>query len=164
MFTRILLYITILLLGCVLGANIYNSVVDAPNWGSAIPASLDAAKQYFAVADPGSFYRVASPAAQVAGLLSIIFGWRLGGRMRILTALALALAVLGDVMTFTYFYPRNAIMFGANVFSNEELTNAWTGWTFMNHIRSAIVLAAVLCELAALSHFERRTVARWSAY
>lgn len=156
MLKRLVLYIAIILLGCTLGANIYTSVVDAPNWGAAIPASLAAAKQYFTVANPGSYFRVVSPAAQVAALLALIVGWRSGGWFRGLAAAALLLAVLGDVLTFAYFYPRNEIMFGSEVHSSEMLQNAWSGWASMNHVRSAALAAALLCELAALSVFERR--------
>jgi hypothetical protein len=53
---RLLIYLAIVLLGGVLGANVYNSVVDAPNWGAAIPGSLAAAKSYFSQANPGTFF------------------------------------------------------------------------------------------------------------
>lgn len=158
--SRIIIYISIVLVGCLLGANVYTSVVDAPNWGSSIPASLDAAKQYFAVANPGTYFRMFSPAAQVAALLSLIVCWRTGGRVRVLAASALVLVVAGDVMTFAYFYPRNAIMFGYEAYPTDVLKEAWRGWSAMNHVRSAIIFAAVLCELAALSGYERRSAMR----
>lgn len=155
---RIFFYTAIILMGCVLGANVYNSVVDAPNWGSALPASLDTAKTYFATANPGTFYRVASPAAQAAALLCLIFAWRSGGWTRGLAAAALLLTISGDVLTFTYFYPRNAIMFGPRPALTEDLINAWSTWSTMNHLRSAIILAALIAELAALSGLERKAV------
>lgn len=155
--SRIIIYAAILLLACVFGANVYTSVVDAPNWGSSIPASLDTAKQYFAVANPGTFFRMVSPAAQIAALLSLIVCWKYGGSVRLLAAAALLLAVLGDVMTFAYFYPRNAIMFGSGTYPVEALRETWSSWSTMNHVRSTVILAAVICELAALSGLERRS-------
>jgi hypothetical protein len=65
------------------------------------------------------------------------------------------LAVSTDVMTFAYFYPRNEIMFGPAQHPTDVLQDAWNGWTTMNHVRSALVLTATLCELAALSTVER---------
>jgi len=158
---RILIYIAILFLAGVLGANVYNSIVDAPNWGSAIPQSLDAAKAYFSHANPGNFYRVASPLAQIAALIALIAAWPAGKTARILAALALVLAVLGDAFTFLYFYPRNEIMFGSGTHSVEDLQTAWAGWSTMNWLRSFLILAAVISELALLSKFER-TSARQS--
>ena len=157
---RTILYAAILLMALVLGANVYTSVVDAPNWGSSIPASMDAAKNYFSVANPGTFFRIFSPASQVAALLSLILCWRYGWLARGLTAAALLLTVGVDIFTFSFFYPRNDLMFGAGSYPVEVLQNAWTGWSEMNHVRSAMVLAAVLCELAALSVFERLSAER----
>jgi hypothetical protein len=157
---RAILYAAILLLAGVLGTNVYTSVVDAPNWGASIPSSLDAAKNYFTVTNPGTFFRIFSPAAQVAALLSVILCWKYGWLVRGLTIAALVLAVVGDVMTFAYFYPRNEIMFGSAQHPNEVLQNAWTSWSAMNHLRSAVILAAALSELAALSVFERMSADR----
>ena len=157
---RVVLYAAILLLAGVLGTNVYTSVVDAPNWGASIPASMDAAKHYFTVANPGTFFRIFSPAAQVAALLALILCWRYGWLVRGLLAAALVLAVLGDVMTFAYFYPRNEIMFGPAQHPNDILQEAWNGWTAMNHVRSALILTATLCELAALSAVERLSADR----
>ena len=160
MLKRVVLYAVILLLAGVLGTNVYTSVVDAPNWGSSIPTSMDIAKHYWAVANPGTFFRIFAPAAKVAGLLEVILCGKYGWLVRGLTAAALVLAVSGDVMTFAYFYPRNDIMFGAEQHPNDVLQNAWNGWTVMNHVRSALFLTATLCELAALSAVERLSADR----
>jgi hypothetical protein len=151
---RIFIYASVLLTCSVLGANVYNSVVDAPNWGASIPDSLDTAKQYFAVADPGTFFRAVAPAAQVAALLSLIAAWPAGRNARILAGAALLLTIFGDVLTFAYFYPRNALMFGPAAQPTEVLRDAWSGWSATNHFRSVVILASVICELSVLSAFE----------
>jgi hypothetical protein len=153
--TRAILYATILLMAAILGANVYTSVVDAPNWGSSIPASMDAAKHYFAVANPGAFFRIFAPAAQVAALISVIVSWRFGWMARGLTLAALALMISGDILTFSYFYPRNELMFGTGSHPVDILQNAWSSWSEMNHFRSGLILTATLCEMAVLSIFER---------
>lgn len=153
---RIFISAALILLCGILGANVYNSFVDAQNWGSAIPQSLDTAKAYFAHMNPGNFYRVAAPAAQLTALVTLIVSWPLGKNARLLAGAALLLAVSGDILTFAYFYPRNAIMFGQEQHSLEVLREAWTGWNAMNWVRSGILLAAVICELNLFSIFERR--------
>lgn len=56
---RTVLYLAIVALGCLLGANLYTSVVDAPNWGAALPESLAVAKRYFTAANPALALRPA---------------------------------------------------------------------------------------------------------
>src|SRR5205085_6467248 len=115
-------------------ANVYNSVVDAPNWGASIPNSLDVAKAYFGVANPGSFYRWASPLAQLSCLSVLAATWSLGKRARILAAAALLLSISGDAVTFGYFYLRNAILFGNDTATVDAATEAWRGWSSMNWV------------------------------
>ena len=59
-------------------------------------------------------------------------------------------------MTFTYFYPRNEIMF-VNPMNAEAAAQAWRGWATMNHVRSALVLAALLSELVTLTRVAQMT-------
>src|SRR4051812_5733622 len=116
--------------------NVYNSLVDAPNWGADIPSSIDAARHYFTVRNPGDFYRYFSPANQIITLIGLIAVWPLGWRMRMLAFWALTISVLSDVMTFTYFYPRNDIMFNTTPMPDADaLRNAWSGWSTMNWVR-----------------------------
>ncbi|MGC3944354.1 MAG: hypothetical protein QM762_07530 [Chryseolinea sp.] len=117
--------------------NLYNSIVDAPNWGADIPHSIEAARTYFTVANPGSFFRVFSPFNQVLALVAVIISWK---NNRYIALSALAFAVLGDILTFGYFYPRNEIMFLAPI-DNNAITNAWQEWSRMNWVRSLICLA-----------------------
>jgi hypothetical protein len=132
--------------------NIYNSIVDAPNWGHDIPASLNAAREYFAVANAGTFFRVVSPANQILTLLALIVCWRAGARVRIYCAIALAFAVGVDVFTFGYFYPRLHILFGAAIDPNVDvLRAAWSEWSSMNWVRSAISAVGLIFDFAALS-------------
>lgn len=148
-------WLAVIVIGGVLGANVYTSAVDARNWGSNIPTSLDAARQYFSVANPGSFFRIASPLAQVLSLLALILCWNVPGA-RLFAGIAVLANVSGDIMTFAYFYPRNDIMF-VNPMNAEAAAQAWRGWAAMNHVRSAMVLAALLAELATLTRVAQIT-------
>lgn len=64
-----------------------------------IPA-VGVRRLYFAVVNPGSFFRAVSPIAQLLALLALIVCWKVPGA-RIAAAIALALTVAGDVMTFS---------------------------------------------------------------
>ena len=152
---QVVLWLAVIVIGGVLGANVYTSAVDARNWGSNVPTSLNTAREYFSVADPGSFFRIASPLAQVLSLLALILCWNVPGA-RVLAGIAVAANVTGDIMTFAYFYPRNDIMF-INPMSAEAAAQAWRGWAAMNHVRSAVVLTALLAEMGTLTRVAQNT-------
>ncbi len=118
--------------------NVYNSVIDAHSWGSALPGSIQTARDYFSSRNPGDFYRFASPINQVIALATLALCWRAGGRVRALFAAALVIAVLSDMFTFAYFYPRNHIMFEAPMQAGlEAIRRAQAEWATMNWVRSA---------------------------
>ena len=99
---QIVLGLAVIVIGEVLGANVYTSWVDARNWAANIPSSLTTPRDYFALVNPGSFFRAMTPVAQLLALLALIVCWKVPGA-RIAAAIALALTVTGDVMTFAYF-------------------------------------------------------------
>jgi hypothetical protein len=90
-------------------------------------------------------------------VLVLIVSWRLGGTTRGLAALALGLGILADVLTFLYFYPRNAVMFVQAV-DVDAMTRSWTGWTRMNHVRNLLVLGGLVCQLSLLWRVARTTI------
>ena len=128
--------------------NLYSSIVDAPNWGADIPNSIMNARNYFSVANPGNFFRIFSPANQVLALVAVILCWK---NNRYIALAALAAAVLADVITFGYFYPRNDIMF-VNALDESAARIAWQEWSTMNWVRSAIcVVNATLAFILLIS-------------
>jgi hypothetical protein len=138
--------------------NIYTSVVDAPNWGHDIPASIEAARAYFSAANPGTFFRIFSPASQIVTLLALVLCWRVDRRVRYYLLAALVFAVATDAFTFAYFYPRNDIMFVNPVAGNvDAIRSAWSQWSTMNWPRSAIVAIGLIFDFAALTRFVART-------
>jgi uncharacterized membrane protein len=153
---EVVLSLAVVVIGGVLGANVYSSAVDARNWGSNIPTSLNAARAYFSVANPGSFFRIASPLAQLLSLLALVLCWNVPGA-RLFAGIALVANVTGDIMTFGYFYPRNDIMFINHPMNAEAAAHAWRGWATMNHVRSALVLTALLSELVTLTRVAEMT-------
>ena len=135
--------------------NVYNSVVDAPNWGHDIPASLEVTRSYFAVANPGTFFRVISPANQLLTLIAVVLTWPLGWPVRVVGLTALASTVLLDVFTFAYFYPRNAIMFEQPLQDLGALRDAWVGWSQTNWLRSGLAIGNVVLDNILLARTRR---------
>lgn len=130
--------------------NVYTSIVDAPNWGREIPASIMSAREYFRAATPGTFFRIASPVNQLLTLFALIVCWRVGGRLRIYCAAALVCAVSVDLMTFAFFYPRNEIMFIAPLADLDTVRSAWSQWSNINWIRSGLVAVNLVLDYLAL--------------
>jgi len=131
-------------------ANIYTSLVDVPAWGNNIPASLDTARQYYKVTNPGNFFRIFSPLNQGLGLLCLLAFWKQGKKMRILLAAAFILYAAGEAMTFRFFYPRNAILFNPAITGTDLLQNTWEQWRHMNWVRTVIITAGFVCSSMAL--------------
>lgn len=132
--------------------NLYNSLVDAPNWGADLSHSIVAARNYFSAANPGDFFRIFSPLNQVLAITALVICWK---NNRYIALAALAAAILLDVMTFGYFYPRNEIMFAAPMDENA-VRLAWLEWSTMNWFRSALcAVDAVLAFILLVSTSKR---------
>ena len=132
--------------------NLYNSIVDAPNWGASMTDSIVAARQYFSVANPGTFFRIVSPLSQVLALIAVIICRK---NNRYLALGSLALAILADVMTFAYFYPRNEILFSAPI-DEMAVRLAWEQWSSMNWVRSGLCLINTVIAFALLISTSKR--------
>lgn len=148
---QLLVMLSITFAAGLLFTNVYNSVIDAHNWGSNLPASIQTTRDYFSSRNPGDFYRVASPINQVISALALAFCWKAGGRVRAWCAAALVISVLSDMFTFAYFFPRNAIMFEAPLRASvDAIRQAHSEWAAMNWVRSAGVGLNVVAGFGAL--------------
>src|SRR5437763_11543112 len=137
----IALFASISIASGLLFANVYTSLVDAKSWGSDIPGSITAAREYFKTVSPANFFRILSPLNQVLALAVLVLFWKTSSLIRMCLAAALVLYVLTDVMTFAYFYPRNEIMFRtASLTDVETLRKTWAEWNAMNWVRSLMML------------------------
>jgi hypothetical protein len=136
--------------------NMYTSIVDVPAWGHNIPESINTARQYFSVSNPGNFFRIFSPLNQLLGLLALILFWKQGKQVRLLLAVALVMYFIGEGMTFKYFYPRNEILFTSNVFDEQVLRETWEQWRSMNWVRSTVIAIGIVASSTAL-HFAYTT-------
>src|SRR3954470_12856062 len=101
----IFLFASISIAGGLLFVNLYTSLVDARSWGSDIPNSIATAREYYKTVNPGNFFRLFSPVNQLLGLLVLILFWRSSPSIRLCLGIAFVLYILGDALTFAYFYP-----------------------------------------------------------
>ena len=131
--------------------NVYTSLVDVPAWDHNVPASIDVARQYFSVSNPGTFFRIFSPLNQLLGLLSMLLFWKRSPQVRLLLIAAFLLYITGEGLTFQYFYPRNAILFGHEAVDTTRLQSILADWRNMNWVRSAIIVTGVICSALALN-------------
>lgn len=138
--------------GCgVLFANIFNSMVIFNAAKAEIPNSIIAAREYFKTINPGDFFKIFSPAAQILTLLSLILFWKYGKSVRLLLVLTLLCYISGDIFAFTYFHPRNDIMYLSQpIPDNETLSRIATEWSSMNWLRSIILLIGVIFSFLAI--------------
>ena len=107
----VIVFVSIIVASGILFANLYTSLVDAKSWGGDLPGSIETARTYFKNVNPGDYFRLVSPLCQVVALLALVLFWKSSPSIRLCLGVALILYIIGDVMTFAYFYPRNDIMF-----------------------------------------------------
>jgi hypothetical protein len=142
-----------------LGASVYESVVLAPNLQGA-PISLEHARGFYHVTNPGVFFRVISPATQLLLLVALLCNWRPTPFARWRLAGALLLAILADLITFQFHYPRNAILFRAPLTSPPaDLDRVAAEWATGNYVRIAVVLTVVVLVMLSTFRIARETAA-----
>jgi hypothetical protein len=114
--------------------NMYTSLIDAKSWGSDIPNSVAAAREYYKTVNPGNFFRIFSPVNQALGLLVLILFRKTSPSIRLFAAVAFAMHILAEGLTFQYFYPRNDIMFRtARLSDTDLLRKTWSEWNITQH-------------------------------
>ena len=134
--------------------SIYNTVVDAKSWGSDIPASIQAARDYFQHVDPRRFYEVAGPVNLVLIVLTLILFWKESVSLRFYFAASLASYAAILILTLAYFVPRNLILFTWSISDHlEQIRTASAQWSAMNWIRSLLGLAGVLFSFKGLDTY-----------
>ncbi len=148
---KLVLYASVAFSSGLFFTNIYNSIVNAANWESNIPNSITATKDFFVVANPGTFFQLIDPTNLILIVLALILFWKQSTSIRLYLGIALLCYISSMILTFTYFYPRNEIMFlSAQLPDTETLQKAASEWGRMNWVRSLIWLAGLICSFLAL--------------
>ena len=147
--------IALALSAMLLGTGVYESVVVAPNLQGA-PSSLEHARGFYHATNPGMFFRVLSPGTQVFLLLALVCNWVPIPLTRWRLAGALALAVLGDAITFKFHYPRNTILFSDPLTgSAADLDRVAKEWAAGNYVRIVVILIAVVLVMVSMIRIAR---------
>ncbi len=144
-------------LSVLLGGGTYDGVVFAPNLRGG-PEGLEHGRLFLSRANPGRLFRVASPVTQVLLLVATLLAWRhppcgwmLGG--------ALVAVAAADVITFTFHYPRNRLLFTQPLAEDmAALEAAARQWAPANWVRVALVAAAWLLVLDAFTRLVAPTL------
>jgi hypothetical protein len=140
----------IVLIGALFGAASYESVVMAPNYAANVPSSLEHAKEFFSVTNPGNFFRLIAPLTQITLLITLVLNWRGAPGRRVWIFGALFFAIATDLITFSFHYPRNAILFTDPMNTPPEVLAAAAGqWINGNYVRIALLLSGTLCAIKA---------------
>ena len=136
---------------------VYNSIVNAANWESNIPQSITATRDFFVVANPGTFFQLVDPTNMLLNVLALMLFWK-SPSIRLFLGIALLSYVSSMVLTFTYFYPRNDVMFLSEQLPDAEtLKKAASEWGRMGWVRCLLTLAGVVCTFIALDKASSRT-------
>ncbi|HYU97761.1 MAG TPA: hypothetical protein VE977_02990, partial [Pyrinomonadaceae bacterium] len=80
---KIALFASISIASGLMFANVYTSLVDAKSWGSDIPASIAAAREYFKTVSPANFFRIFSPLNQMLALAVLVLFWKSSSPIRL---------------------------------------------------------------------------------
>jgi len=149
---RLVLFASIAIAAGLTLVNVYTSLVDVPAWSHHVPASIETARKYYSASNPGNFFRIFSPLNQLLGLVCLLLFWKRNRQVRVLLSAAFLLYVIGEGMTFMYFYPRNAILFGTNPVDTQTLQATLKQWSSMNWLRSLIIAIGCVCSGLGLHH------------
>ncbi|PWG81376.1 hypothetical protein [Pararcticibacter amylolyticus] len=148
------LHLAIVVSSGLLFVNIYNSIVDAPNWGYRLPQSVDVARRYFAFKNPAEFFKITGPLIHIIGINCVIRFWRTDTKVRWFNVTALALILFADLLSFKFFFPLNEVLFG----STRDVTlirQAFHQWEMLNWFRSAVLAAIPVMYSLSLARYIR---------
>jgi hypothetical protein len=149
-------FLTLLLLSMLFGASSFQLAVDTPNW-SGVPA-LEHYRAFYPVINPGTFFQTLLPTTLLALLAALVCNWRPIPATRWRLAGALALMILVGVITFTFHFPRNKILF------IDPLTRPAAyyhqvvmEWAAGDYIRLAVIMTAIVLVAVSMIRIARDT-------
>jgi hypothetical protein len=132
-----------------LGATWYEAVVMAPNYEREVPASIRLARQFLRRTTPAHYFRVVAPVAQLLTLVTLVASWNRPGRWAFLVAFGAL--IIADVITYTFHYPRLAVMFrSAEDEAPARLARAAHQWAVGNWVRGTLLAVVLLALLHGL--------------
>src|SRR5690349_2747442 len=148
---KIVLYASVAFSSGLFFTNIYNSIVNAANWESNIPESITATRDFFVVANPGTFFKLIDPTNMLLIVLAIILFWKKSPSISMFFGISLIFYFISIIFTFTYFYPKNEVIFlSEQPAYTETLKKGASELGRNNWVRSLIWLTGLVCSFLAL--------------
>ena len=156
--TRILLWISVLSWGVLLGAKLFDLRVLVGAWSASPPESLSLLPYgpHYPV-DTGDFFIPISAALLVASFGALISGWRTPPNYRILLILP-ALMILGSlIFTVVAFWPRNAALWAVATGSvtatkdRAAVIGMVHEWVAYDWLRVSMGVVGFVCAIRAIS-------------
>jgi uncharacterized membrane protein len=152
-------FLPLLLLSMLFGASSFQLAVDTPNW-TGLPA-LEHYRAFYPVINPGTFFQTLLPTTLVALLAALVCNWRPMAATRRSLAGALALMILVGVLTFTFHFPRNKILFGDPLTRPAAYYHqVVTEWVAGDYVRLAMILTAIVLVAVSMIRIARDTAPR----
>jgi hypothetical protein len=150
---RILLWLLVVNLGMALGAGVYESRIVVPQWITSSPDqtyrwNADAARE----SDTGLRFwvYVTTVPLTLLTLANLVTAWRAVAPVRGWWLAAALTALLDRLFTFAYFIPTMVGLMRENMTQSQAVPTALQ-WASLNHLRHAILLAALLAAMKAFS-------------
>lgn len=135
-----------------LGANVYQAVVEVPNWSASVPATVQDFRACVAHSNPGYFFQVLVPITILSLLAAIVASWRPARRQAAFTLVALAGIASAEVFTVVYFFPRNEVLFFGDLAAHAPsvIEAAAREWAGAHWLRMAMLTCGVAAAFRAL--------------
>jgi hypothetical protein len=156
--TRILLWISVLAWGVLVGGKLFDLRVLAGAWSASPPESLSLlpyGSRY--PVDTGEYFFPSSVALLVCSFGALIAGWNTPPRFRLLLAIPALVMLATLAFTITWFWPRNAALWAvargsANAVQDPaEVVRMARQWVAYDWIRVAMGTVGFIAAVRAIS-------------
>ncbi len=156
---ELLLWLFVINLGIALGAGLYESAIEVPQWISFSPEAgyqwnAEAARQ--ANTGPNFWVYVTTVPLTLLTLANLIAAWRAQGAVRKWWLVAAGAALVDRIFTFTYFIPTMLKLMSNETVPQSEAVPMALQWANLDYVRHFIGLVALLAALKAFSLFNAR--------
>ena len=147
------LVLFVVFLGIALGAGLYESRVEVPQWieqvGDGYRWNAEAARE----ADTGRRFWVfvTTGPLTVLTLASLVLAWRSTGDLRRWWLTAAVVSLADRVLTFSYFIPTMLVLTAEPGPGGAEAVDAALRWAALDWVRHGLTLAALLAALRSLT-------------
>jgi hypothetical protein len=142
-FAPALVWLLVIVLGISAGAGLYESRIMVPIWANTPPGTwINTGTAFWAFVSTGPLTLIV--------LVSLAAIWWFDGPARSWWLAALGIVIIERIATFTYFIPT-MIWLQQHSGITPEVSSTLATWSFVNHVRHGLTIAAWLISLKALT-------------